>query len=90
MSAASDFGVEARDAECVVRKIADVITSWVDYFRESGVDKRTISLFADTFDSGLRKFEIEDALPNEEALAAEGNGYADGRERRDVSSTTPP
>ena len=85
LSAASDFGMEARDAECVVRKIADVITNWVDYFKESDVDKRTMSLFADTFDSGLRKFEIEDDLPNEAALVAGGNGLNDGRGRRDVS-----
>ena len=74
LSSASDFGINMDDAEDAVRKVADVITRWRDYFVESDVDERTMSLFADTFDLSLKRFEIEDVLPNEAALAARENG----------------
>lgn len=34
LSSASDFGMDAVAAESAVRKIADVVTNWMNFFRD--------------------------------------------------------
>jgi serine/threonine-protein kinase HipA len=62
-SSLSGFGMDFHEFNDVMRSIADVVANWQTYFKAANVDERTISLFSDTFDLTLKKFEVEAILP---------------------------